>query len=150
MICMNWTAAPAEIEEERFRFGGDRWILCLFLLLALFFSMPPLVSAAGEPFEPSGKDQNQYQQIFEPSPGSFRPELSPEEALKIAARYVQEKRVDLSRQYIHFIRLDYDPGTKKLGFYWRVHWRWAAPRMGGEYGLRIYMDKTVLPEIAGP
>ena len=103
-----------------------------------------------EPMEPSGKDRNRYQQIFGPSPDSFRPGLSPEEALKIAERYLREKSVDPSRQYIHFIRLDYDPGVKKQGFYWRVHWKWSAPRMGGEYGLRIYMDKTVLPEIAGP
>jgi len=147
---MNWTAAPAEIEEDTFRSGGDRWILCLFLLLTLFFSMPPFLSAAGEPSEPAGKDQNRYPQILGPSPGSFRPELSPEEALKIAERYVREKKVDLSRQYIHFIRLDYDPGVKKQGYYWRVHWKWSSPGMGGEYGLRIYMDKTVLPEIAGP
>jgi hypothetical protein len=103
-----------------------------------------------ETIEPMGKDRARYEQIFGPALGSFRPELSPEEALKIADEYVREKKVDLSRQYLHFIRLDYDPGVKKQGYYWRVHWKWSSPGMGGEYGLRIYMDKTVLPEIAGP
>jgi hypothetical protein len=103
-----------------------------------------------ETIEPMGKDRARYEQIFGPALGSFRPELSPEEALKIVDEYVREKKVDLSRQYIHFIRLDYDPGAKRPGFYWRIHWRGSVPRMGGEYGLRIYMDRTVLPEIAGP
>jgi hypothetical protein len=103
-----------------------------------------------ETIEPMGQDRQRYEQAFESSLGSFRPEISPEEALKIADRYVRENQIDLSRQYIHFLRLDYDSGVKRQGFYWRVHWKWSAPRMGGEYGLRIYMDKTVLEEIAGP
>jgi hypothetical protein len=103
-----------------------------------------------ETIEPMGKDMDRYEQTFGPAVGSFRPDLSPEEALKIADQYARGKKVDLSRQYIHFIRLDYDSGVKKPGFYWRIHWRGSSPRMGGEYGLRIYMDRTVLPEIAGP
>lgn len=91
--------------------------------------------------DPSDKPQPTFRTI---------PAISIGEALKIAERYVREKKMDVSQEYIHSIQLYYDSGTKRRGFYWRVQWIWSIPRMGGEYGLRIYMDKTVLPEPAGP
>jgi hypothetical protein len=141
---------PLETDKQPRRVLYWRSGCCQGTLTTVKYNGHEFTVVGKEPLEPSGKDQNRYQQIFGPSPGSFRPELSPEEALKIAGEYLQKEKVDLSQQYIHFIRLDYDSGGKKAGFYWRVHWRWSIPRMGGEYGLRIYMDKTVLPEIAGP
>lgn len=78
------------------------------------------------------------------------PAISISEALKISEGYVREKNIDVSQQYIHAIQLYYDSGMKRKGYYWRVQWIWSIPRMGSEYGLRVYMDKTVLPEPAGP
>jgi hypothetical protein len=34
--------------------------------------------------------------------------------------------------------------------YWHVQWTWAQPRLGGEYGLRVYMDGTFQPQPLGP
>jgi len=80
----------------------------------------------------------------------FKPTLSVCEALHIGERYVNENRVDVSGQYIHSVRLSYDNGMKKRGHYWHIQWIWDMPKMGGEYGLRIYMDGTVLSEPCGP
>jgi len=80
----------------------------------------------------------------------FEPTLSACEALYIGERYVNENKVDVSVQHIHSVRLNYDDGTKKRGHYWRIQWMWSTPKMGGEYGLRVYMDGTVLPEPCGP
>lgn len=123
---MNWTAPWHQMGRSTRKARCGRRAFLVLLLSALFF-FPP-----------------------RPVPASFLPDISPEEALKIAGRHVEENQIDLSRQYIYLLRLDYDPGVKRRGFYWRVHWKWSVPRMGGEYGLRIYMDRTVLPEISGP
>lgn len=103
-----------------------------------------------EPFEPTGKDQNRYSQIFGPFLTPFQPVLSIGEALQIADQFVRQENVDLSLQYIHSIQMHYDSGVKRKGHYWRVQWMGSIPRMGGEYGLRVYMDRTVLPEPLGP
>lgn len=79
----------------------------------------------------------------------FRPLLTISEALDAAEGYVRTKGVDLSGQYIHSVRLYYDEGSGRQGYFWRVQWAWSLPRMGGEYGLRIYTDGTVIPEPAG-
>ncbi len=85
------------------------------------------------------------------SPGtSFSPSLPISEALGTAERYVLAKGEDVSGQYIHSVQLNYDEGSRRQGYYWRVQWAWSAPRMGGEYGLRVYMDGTVVPEPLGP
>lgn len=102
-----------------------------------------------ETIEPLGRDRDRYDRIFAPDVGGYRPEISADEALKIADAYIRENRIDLSLQYIHFVRLDYDAAGPKPGFYWRIHWRWTVARLGGEFGLRIYMDRTVVLEIAG-
>jgi hypothetical protein len=79
-----------------------------------------------------------------------RPALPIEEALNIAESYVRERKVDISGQYIHTVQLNYDDGSHRKGHYWRVQWMWSSPRMGMEYGLRIYMDRTVYPDPLGP
>jgi len=107
------------------------------ILLILLFSAPVEIWAG----DPSG----QPVQIV-PS----RPPIPVEEALNIANAYVRENRIDLSEQYIHSFHLYYDGGPKRKGLYWKVQWMWAVPKIGMEYGLRIYMDGTVLSEITGP
>jgi hypothetical protein len=88
---------------------------------------------------------------FEPSSITpFRPLLSISEALNLAQGYVRTRGVDVSGQYIHSVRLNYDEGDRRQGYYWHVQWAWSPPRMGGEYGLRIYTDGTVIPEPVGP
>jgi hypothetical protein len=80
----------------------------------------------------------------------FRPLLTISEALGTAENYAKAERVDLTGQYIHSVQLNYDEGSRRLGHFWRVQWAWSHPRIGGEYGLRIYMDGTVMPEPLGP
>jgi hypothetical protein len=82
--------------------------------------------------------------------GSFKPLLPIREALTVAEHYVKEKQVDVSGQYIHFVRLYYDGGSRRKGHYWRVQWMWSTPRLGMEYGLRVYMDGAVVPDPSGP
>ena len=85
-----------------------------------------------------------------PSPSTtVNPLLSISEALGAAQSYVRTKGVDVSGQYIHSVRLNYDEGSRRQGQYWRVQWAWIHPKMGGEYGLRIYTDGTVIPEPSG-
>jgi hypothetical protein len=90
-------------------------------------------------------DQHKSHPIF-----PFKPSLSVCEALYIGERYANENKVDVSGQHVHSVQLQYDDGTRKRGYYWRIQWMWSAPKMGGEYGLRIYMDGAVLPEPCGP
>jgi hypothetical protein len=79
-----------------------------------------------------------------------KPFLSISEALNTAQGYAQAKGVDVSGQYIHSVQLNYDQGGRRQGYYWHVQWAWFLPRMGGEYGLRVYTDGTVVPEPLGP
>lgn len=78
------------------------------------------------------------------------PELSLPEALVAAEEYVRINQIDLSGQYIQSAQLAYDEGKLKQGSYWRIRWAWKLSRLGGEYGLRVYMNKQIIPEIAGP
>lgn len=80
----------------------------------------------------------------------FQPAISIGEALGMADRYIKENGVDIAGQYIYFARLDYSNAPEKKGLYWRIHWTWATPRLGGEYGLKIFMDGMIVPERAGP
>lgn len=80
----------------------------------------------------------------------LKPVLPMPDALTRVEGYMKEKNVDLSGQYIHSVQLSYDDGSKRKGHYWHVQWAWSTPRMGMEYGLRIYMDGTVLPDPTGP
>lgn len=80
----------------------------------------------------------------------FQPAISIGEALGMADRYIQENGVDIAGQYIRLVRLDYSTAPERKGPYWRIHWTWATPRLGGEYGLKIFMDGTIVPERAGP
>jgi hypothetical protein len=93
---------------------------------------------------------SEYNPVEPPTVTPSKPLLSIAEALDAAQGYVRAKGVDVSGQYIHSVRLSYDDGSRRQGHYWRIQWAWSLPRMGGEYGLRIYTDGTVIPDPAGP
>ncbi len=78
------------------------------------------------------------------------PPLDLRRALDLAEQYVAANRVDLSRQHLRSARLLYDEGSRRRGPYWHFQWAWTSPAMGGEYGLRVYMDGMILPERLGP
>ena len=78
------------------------------------------------------------------------PSLELRRAMDLAEAYIAGNRIDLSRQYLRSASLHYDSGIKKRGHYWHFQWAWRSPAMGGEYGLRVYMDGTILPERLGP
>ena len=71
-------------------------------------------------------------------------------SISIAQEYIRMNRVDISGQYIHSVKLEFEDSRTGRGYFWRIQWRWKMPRLGGEYGLRVYMDGPVEPEIAGP
>lgn len=85
-----------------------------------------------------------------PQIGSSFPELSISQALAIAEEHVRKENIDLSAQHINSMQLLYDEGKYQAGRYWSIRWIWNMPRMGAEYGLRIYMDKRIITEINGP
>ena len=85
-----------------------------------------------------------------PPSAPFRPSISIEKALKLGERYIQEKQIDGSRQYIHSIQLDYRDKGEKIGYHWRIQFSSVTPRMGGEQALKIFMDGTVRHEFTGP
>jgi hypothetical protein len=89
----------------------------------------------------------------EPAPGqtiSGKPAISIGEALQMGERFIQEKQIDVSQQYIHSIQLLYSDQGKRRGLYWRIQYRWSAPRLGMEHALKIFMDGSVFHEISGP
>jgi hypothetical protein len=124
----------------RYEFNGQQYQakICLKEVSSSFFEL-----LRPTPLKQSG--QSESHSII-----PFKPTLSVCEALYIGERYVNENKVDVSGQYVYSVRLYYDNGMKKRGHYWHIQWIWFKPKMGGEYGLRIYMDGTVLPEPCGP
>jgi hypothetical protein len=78
------------------------------------------------------------------------PPLGLSEAVAIAEKWVSDRGVDVSGQYISSVRICYDEGPERKGRYWHVQWAWAMPRLGGEFGARVYMDGTVIPQRCGP
>ena len=79
-----------------------------------------------------------------------KPILSISEALGVAENYLKARGTDISGQCVHSVRLCYDEGDEVRGEYWHVQWAWSLPRMDGEYGVRIYMDGTVIPDLLDP
>jgi hypothetical protein len=99
--------------------------------------------------------------LLQPSPDGeavpSMPTLSIQNALDLAIKTVEEKKLNVTGQFIHSVHYEYDEGKKlypdgknRRGFYWYVHWRWATPRLGGELSLRIFMDGEVIIERHGP
>lgn len=111
-----------------------RFALPAFSLL-LFLALSPPCSLAADPGgSASGRE----------------PFLELRRALDLAEGYVVANRIDLSRQHLRSALLLYDEGKRRRGRYWHFQWAWTSPAMGGEYGLRVYMDGTILPERLGP
>ena len=76
------------------------------------------------------------------------PPLAIEKVLPLAQKFLQERKPDLSGQYIASISLQYDAAAKTR--YWLVQWRHVLPRLGMEYGLRVGMDGKVAEQMTGP
>ena len=105
------------------------------IIFVFFLFIVPLAAASGNPPQNSAM--------------SAVPSLSAREALAIADRYVADHEVNLTEQHIGSIVLLFDETSKKR-YYWHIQWRWSVPRIGGEYGLRIYMDGSVEEARLGP
>jgi hypothetical protein len=85
---------------------------------------------------------------MEQTPDSSAPPLSVRKAIELAEAYAKENKVDVSGQYIHSVVLLFDERSRAQ--YWHVQWMWTKPAMGGEFGLRVYMDEKIVPERLGP
>lgn len=137
--------------------------LFLAVLLLTAFSM---AGGSGwvksETIHPAGKDRGRHQQLLQEQPPSNPaqpgyPRIAVGQALKLAEDYLQAQGIDNSGRYISAISLKYDDGTRpypdgsrRRGLYWYINWAWAAPRLGGELSLRIFMDKKIVLERHGP
>jgi len=75
------------------------------------------------------------------------PKLRIEDALAIARDYVQQHHVEVADSYIDSTRLDLNPGEGR-GKFWLVTWQRNESAnghfiKGGQFIMRIYMDRTV-------
>lgn len=82
------------------------------------------------------------------SPGV--PALAARKAVELAERFVADRKVDLSDQHIGAVTLNFDMESRSRGLYWLVQWQGNMPRLGGEYGLRVYMDGRIMEARLGP
>lgn len=80
-----------------------------------------------------------------PAPGLA---LSLEQALDLADEYLKAGGIDLAGQFLHAVVLRYDETARDS--YWHLQWKWSEPRLGGEFGLRVYMDGTIVQAWLGP
>jgi hypothetical protein len=83
------------------------------------------------------------------APTPAPPALGLSDAVRIAEKWVSDRGVDVSGQYISAARLCWDDSPDKKCRYWHVQWSWSMPRLGMEYGARVYMDGTVVPQRCG-
>lgn len=88
-------------------------------------------------------------------PGSARDASSPEvmglslrDALDLADAYVRKAGIDLSQQRLRAVVLLYD--AEAGAPYWHLQWSWSQPKLGGEFGLRVYLDGRVVEARLGP
>lgn len=78
------------------------------------------------------------------------PPLALGDAVRIAEQWAGEHGADVSGQYISSARLCWDDSPDRKCRYWHVQWSWSMPRLGMEFGARVYMDGTVAPQRCGP
>ena len=71
-----------------------------------------------------------------------RPAISIEDAIAKAKKYVQEKKIDVSQQYIDSVALDLNPRGDR-GKFWRVAWQQNQFMKGGQTYIEVYMDGSV-------
>jgi hypothetical protein len=77
------------------------------------------------------------------------PRLPLAAAVPLGERFAAGKGVDLRGQHLHSARLQYDAKNRKQ-YFWLLVWAWDQARLGGEYGLWVYMDGTVDEHRLGP
>jgi hypothetical protein len=98
-----------------------------------------LAALFGESFQATkGEDAPEY------------PSLSVRRAIDLAESYVTRNHINLTGQHIHSVTLRYDEASEHRGLYWHVQWMWNQARMGGEFGVWVYMDGAVVPKRLGP
>jgi hypothetical protein len=113
------------------------------------------VVARSEKVYPQGADAAKLCELFglmcpEDSAGRAGrgPSLPLQRALALANVYVRSHRVDLTGQHLNATDLRYDEVVRER--YWDLRWAWSRPRLGGEFGLHVYMSGTIVPAILGP
>jgi len=132
----------------------------------LYFQAQPLPTAprpeGSDHAIPAGQNRNRYQQLIkEQAPPTQTqagyPPIAVGEALKVAEDYLQANRIETAGRYISAINLKYDDGSRPYpdgsrhrGLFWYLNWSWAAPRLGGELSMRIFMDRQIVLERHGP
>lgn len=85
-----------------------------------------------------------------PDPTPRPPAVSLPDAVTVAEKWARDHGVDVSGQYVNSARLCWDDAPGKKCRYWHVQWTWTSPRLGGEFGARVYMDGAVVPQRCGP
>ncbi|MEW6440615.1 MAG: hypothetical protein AB1640_06705 [bacterium] len=134
------------------RLGADEG-----LLQSVVYDGKSFVVTRSEKVFAQGRDRARFCELFElmcredPEPGPLtarEPPLPLRRALDLAEGNVEDKRIDLTGQYLHSIGLRYDENARTS--YWHVQWMWSQPRIGGEFGLRVYMNGQVVPAPLGP
>ncbi len=70
-----------------------------------------------------------------------RPRVAVDEALTIAKKYVETKKIDLSQHYINSAALDLNPRGDR-GKFWVITWVPDPLVKGGQIFVHIYMDKS--------
>jgi len=78
------------------------------------------------------------------------PPLPLREAIRLAEEWARAGGVDLSAQHLSWARLCVDEAPGRRGRYWHLQWTWTSPRLGGEFGARVYMDGLITPQPCGP
>lgn len=71
-----------------------------------------------------------------------------EEALTLAQKFVKTRNIDVSGQHLGSITRQVD--AQKQQPCWHVQWQWDLPRMGGEYGVAVFDDGSVVERRCGP
>jgi hypothetical protein len=69
-------------------------------------------------------------------------------ALDLADAHVRNARIGLDAQHLRSAALRYDEAARAS--YWHLQWAWSTPRIGGEFGLRVYMNGRIVEARLGP
>ena len=78
------------------------------------------------------------------------PAITLDQALALAARFVGNKKANLSAQHIRSVVLRRGNEGERPRHYWHVQWMWNRVAIGGEYGLHVHMDGTITEARLGP
>jgi hypothetical protein len=86
--------------------------------------------------------------VADAQPSPDVPALPRRKAVELAEAFVAQNAADVSGQQLSSVTLQVDRETGEL--YWLAQWSWTQPRLGGEYGLRVYMDGRMKEARLGP